>query len=142
MMLLAALATCCGTAAGALVDARTGYIPDRITRCTAMTAAVLALAGGDAVAAFDGAALAGGALALLYVATRGRGIGLGDVKLAVAIGAGLGPLGGVTALGTAFVGGGAYGAWLLLRGRAQRGDTLRFGPYLAAGTMLALCGTP
>lgn len=138
MTLTPAVVACCGAAAAGLVDARTGFIPDRITRLTALGAAACALAHGEAAAAFAGALLAGGVPALLYVGTRGRGLGLGDVKLAAAIGAGFGPLAGIGALGAAFVLGGAYGSWLLLRGRARRSDALRFGPFLAAGALAAL----
>lgn len=138
MTLTAAFVACCGATAAGVVDARTGFIPDRITRITAVAAAACALPHGAAYAAFGGALLAGGVPALLYVATRGRGIGLGDVKLAAAIGAGFGPPAGIGALGAAFVLGGVYGSWLLLSGRARRGDALRFGPFLAAGAILAL----
>ena len=137
----AAFVACCGATAAGLVDARTGFIPDRITRVTAVAAAACAVPHGEAVAALGGALLAGGVPALLFVATRGRGLGLGDVKLAAAIGAGFGPLAGIGALGTAFVLGGAFGSWLLLSGRARRGDALRFGPFLAAGAILTLASS-
>lgn len=138
MTLTAAAVACCGATAAGVIDARTGFIPDRITRVTAVAAAACTLPDGAACAAFGGALLAGGVPALLYLATRGRGIGLGDVKLAAAIGAGLGPVGGIGALGAAFVLGGVYGSALLLLGSAQRSDALRFGPFLAAGAILAL----
>lgn len=139
-MTLSVLAGCGGALAGGWVDARTGFIPDGITRTAGIAAAVAAFTAGTALWAFDGALAAGGSLAMLYVLTRGRGLGLGDVKLATAIGAGFGPLTGITAVAAAFVLGGTYACWLLLRGRAERGDAIRFGPFLAAGAVLAAIG--
>ncbi len=128
-------------ASGALVagtvDARTGAIPDPLTTTIAFVALIAALVTGETNVALAGAAAGGGALGVLYLVTRGRGIGLGDVKLAAAIGLGYGPLASTYALGVAFVAGGAYGAWLLLTRRAQRGSTIRFGPFLAGGALVA-----
>ena len=127
-----------GTLAAACVDARTGRIPNLLSRGTAVVAFACAAIGGEADASARGAAIAGAALFALYLMTRGAGIGLGDVKLAVAIGAGLGAAAGVAALGAAFVAGGAYAAGLLAAGRARRGDAIPFGPFLAAGTLATL----
>jgi len=135
---LPAIAALIGTLVGAIVDARTGYIPDAVSRATALTAAGLAATCGGAVHACGGAFAVGGALMLLHLITRGRGLGLGDVKLGTAIGAGLGLWAGVVALGAAFIAGGVYASWLLATRRARRGDTIRFGPFLAAGTFAAM----
>ena len=137
MIAAGALAAVCGTLVGALVDARTGLIPDAVTRTTALAALACSVGSGVAPLACCGAYAVGGSLLVLHMLTRGRGLGLGDVKLGTAIGAGFGPAGGVFALGAAFVLGGAYATWLLLTGRARRGDTIRFGPFLAAGTVAA-----
>ena len=126
-----------GTLVAAVADARTGLIPDALTRTTAFAALGCAVANGAAPLACGGAYAVGGALLGLHLLTRGRGLGLGDVKLGTAIGAGFGPSAGIFALGAAFVFGGAYATWLLLAGRARRGDTIRFGPFLAAGTAAA-----
>lgn len=69
----------------------------------------------------------------LYALTHGRGLGLGDAKLACCIGAATGAANGLESLGTAFVLGGTYAAYLLASKRARRKDELRFAPYLAAG---------
>jgi prepilin signal peptidase PulO-like enzyme (type II secretory pathway) len=127
-----------GTLVAAVVDARTGFIPDTVSRGTALVALALAYASGFSPAAFAGAAAVGGMLLLLHLLTGGRGLGLGDVKLGIAIGVGLGAPLGVIALGAAFVAGGAYAIWLLLTQRARRGDAVRFGPFLAAGTLAAV----
>jgi leader peptidase (prepilin peptidase)/N-methyltransferase len=137
MIAAGALAAVSGTLVGAVMDARTGLIPDAVTRTTAFAALACAVASGVAPLACGGAFAAGGSMLVLYALTRGRGLGLGDVKLGTAIGAGFGPGAGTFAIGAAFVFGGAYASWLLLTGRARRGDSIRFGPFLAAGTIVA-----
>lgn len=121
---------------GAACDAACGYVFDSITLpCLALLLLVSIVS--QTLAVFSiGVVACGGALMMLYALTRGRGLGLGDVKLACCIGAATGALGGVEALGIAFVLGGAYAAFLLVTGRAQWGAELRFAPYLAAGTAL------
>lgn len=126
-----------GTLAAGLVDARTGYIPDAISRGTAFAALAVAVISRTATPALGGAVLVGGLLVSLYLLTRGRGLGLGDVKLGVAIGAGCGPGVGSAALGAAFVLGGIYASWLLATGRAARDAAIPFAPFLAAGTVAA-----
>ena len=137
MIAAGALAAVSGTLVGAVVDARSGLIPDAVTRTTALVALACAVGSGVAPLACGGAFAVGGSLLVIHVLTRGRGIGLGDVKLGTAIGTGFGPAAGIFAIGTAFVLGGAYASWLLVTGRARRGDTIRFGPFLAAGTVAA-----
>lgn len=132
-----AVAAVCGALVAARIDARSGRIPDRVTRPTTAIALGLAIACGIAVSAFWGALAVGGTLLLLHAITRGRGLGLGDVKLGTAIGTGLGPAIGLAALGSAFVLGGAYATLLLATRRASRRDTVPFGPFLAAGAVLA-----
>jgi len=132
-----ALAVMTGALVAAVVDARTGLIPDAVTRTTALAALGYAAANGAAPLACGGAYAVGGTLLALHLLTRGRGLGLGDVKLGTAIGAGIGPAAGLIALGTAFVLGGMYASWLLLTRRARRDDAIRFGPFLAAGTLAA-----
>ena len=139
-MTVPALAACCGTLVAGAVDARTGFIPDRIVIVTASLALAVAFSAGHEAGAVAGAALCGGALLALHLFTRGRGLGLGDVKLAAAIGCGLGPAAGAGALGIAFVAGGAYGVFLLATGRAAPRSEVRFGPFLAAGTLIAALG--
>ncbi len=134
----AALVATAGAFVAGTIDARTGLIPDTLSRGTALVALALAACSGLSLSAFGGAAAVGGVLLLLHLLTSGRGLGLGDVKLGIAIGAGLGVPLGVFALGAAFIAGGAYGIWLLATQRAQRGDAVRFGPFLAAGTLAAV----
>jgi prepilin signal peptidase PulO-like enzyme (type II secretory pathway) len=111
---------------------------DAITLPCLALAIVISLVNHTAGQVTGGALAAGGSLFALYAITRGRGLGLGDVKLACCIGAGAGALGGLEALGLAFVFGGAYAALLLITKRAQFGAELRFAPYLAAGMALVI----
>ncbi|HZO92452.1 MAG TPA: A24 family peptidase [Candidatus Baltobacteraceae bacterium] len=134
-MPIAPIAASLGTVAAGIVDVRTGLVPDVLSLPTAACVFALAAAQHEAAASCSGAALAAGALLALHVVTRGRGIGLGDVKLALAIGAGLGPLRGIEALGAAFVAGAAYALWRLARRSAEPKSSLPFAPFLAAGTV-------
>lgn len=121
---------------GAACDAACGYVFDAITLPCLALLLLLAIASHTVASFALGVSACGGALLSLYAVTRGRGLGLGDVKLAGCIGAAAGAVGGVEALGIAFVLGGAYAAFLLGSGRARRGAEFRFAPYLAAGTVL------
>jgi len=126
-----------GCVAAGIVDWRTGYIPDRISVGATAVALCCAIGHGAMLAALAGGLTVGSVLALLRYITRGEGLGLGDVKLGVAIGVGFGAAAGILAIGSAFVLGAGYAAWLLATDRAARGDAVRFGPFLAAGTLLA-----
>lgn len=85
-----------------------------------------------------GAAAAAGLMLLPYAASRGRGLGLGDVKLACVLGLGLTAGGAVRAVWFACVCGGAVASVLLLARRVRAGDALPFAPFLAFGSGLAL----
>jgi leader peptidase (prepilin peptidase) / N-methyltransferase len=135
-----AVAATAGVAVAGLVDARTGSIYDPLTVSMLLASLVLALVNGSVVDGCCGAAAVGTALLVLHAISRGRGIGLGDVKLGTALGMALGLSAGLTAIALAFVFGGAYGAWLLATRRARRGTSIRFGPFIAAGTFATLLG--
>lgn len=88
-----------------------------------------------------GAVLWGGFLLALWAISAGRGMGLGDVKMAPSLGAVLGALGIGTALSgllLGFVLGGVVGVGLLLAGRAGRRTRIAFGPFLLVGALLGL----
>jgi len=121
------------------VDLEHRLIPDVVV----LPAAALALAAAVAadpqgwwqpVAAAAGAA---GFLFLLWLVYPG-GMGLGDVKLALLLGAVLG-VAVIPALAVAFLAGSLLGIALMLRhGRAARRMAIPFGPFLAAGALIAL----
>lgn len=80
---------------------------------------------------------------LLLLVTRGRGIGMGDVKLALPIGFLFGWPDILPVVGFAFVAGALVGILLIfLKKKTMRG-TLPFGPFLAFGSALVFfLGTP
>ena len=90
-----------------------------------------------------------GASVVLYLAlalAKPGGMGLGDVKLAGVLGlflgqAGLAPL--VVGVAAAFLLAGVFGVALILSGRAGRGSTIPFGPWMLAGAWVGfLAGSP
>lgn len=131
-VLAACLCVCAAT------DLETGYIPDVVTFPALAIELLVAVIGASWESAVQGALACAAVIAALYVLTRGRGIGLGDLKLAACIGAALGAPGGLWALGCAFIAGALHAGSLLARRRIQRGDTLHFAPYLAVGCVPAV----
>lgn len=86
--------------------------------------------------------LAGGISALgffsLWVATKGRGLGFGDVKLVLLIGLLLGYPGTVVALYVAFLTGAVTGVILIIANRAKMKTRIAFGPFLILGAVVAV----
>ncbi len=134
------------------VDLERFLVPNRIVYPS--LAASLVLLGAAALAEQDlnalgrglvGAVLASGALFLLALLYP-RGMGMGDVKLALLLGLYLGWLSlGHVALGLflGFLLGSIVGLGLLVAGVRGRKDHLPFAPFLAAGAVLAvLAGRP
>ncbi|MGH3441710.1 MAG: prepilin peptidase, partial [Nitriliruptorales bacterium] len=139
------------------IDLEHRIIPNRLTYpLVPLLLALLLLA-----AAFDGSwgallrgviaglAIPAGMLLLseIFLRLRGQaGMGMGDVKLAVSIGLVLGYLGGwhvAVGLYAAILVAVVVAAALLVSGRARLASRIPFGPYLAAGTLLAiLAGEP
>lgn len=79
-----------------------------------------------------------GALILLFIhlVTRGRGMGLGDVKFAVLAGIFIGLKMFLIWLLVAFLTGGIVGIILILLGRAKARDQIAFGPFLVASILI------
>ena len=134
----------------ALIDLRHRIIPNKLTYPALVVFAVVILLAwliGDAadpVKAALGLLLFGGGIFVIAVISPG-GMGLGDVKLAAVIGLVLGSLGlrfvGVSAGATIVLGGlGALIALAMGRGMKSK---IPYGPYLAAGAVVAgLWGEP
>jgi leader peptidase (prepilin peptidase)/N-methyltransferase len=128
----------------ALIDIRHHIIPNRLMYPALIAFPVLLVAARLSGAPVNLAGAAIGFVAygggLLLVALVSRGMGMGDVKLAGLIGLVLGSLGlryvGVAA-GAAIVLGGVGGLMALLLGRSRR-DAIPFGPYMAAGALVAI----
>jgi leader peptidase (prepilin peptidase)/N-methyltransferase len=112
-------------------------IPNRIVLPGAAVMVALRTIDEPSVAWVISAFAAGFALFLLVLAYP-RGMGMGDVKLAVFMGAGLG-LGVVVALFLGFIAGAVPAIVLLIRhGRAARKQAIPLGPFLALGGVVAL----
>ncbi len=133
-------AALCGVACIALVaaaagDARTGYLFDAITLPAAVLVAFLALCTGAAQSAAGGVALTVGVFGDVVLLSRGRWMGLGDVKALYALGAAFGPLESLLAILAASL---CAIATTAVAGRLQCGREIRFGPHLAVGAAFAL----
>ena len=122
-------------------DLRRGLVYDWVTLPALAIILLHAVAQGDLVRAVLGASCASSTLLLLHVITRGRGMGLGDVKLAAVIGAAMHLQAAMAALGAAFVCGALVGFALLIAHRAGRTTEMRFAPFLALGVVSALVAT-
>ena len=127
--------TCIALVAAAGADARTGFLFDAITLPTALLVGTLAIVNGAAGSAAWGVALCVGSFGGLVLISRGRLMGLGDVKALYAVGAAFGPLESLVAIFAACVSGIVTAA---LAGRLRRGSEVAFGPHLAAGAAFAL----
>ncbi|MGP6159195.1 MAG: prepilin peptidase [Vulcanimicrobiaceae bacterium] len=132
---LAAGAVCIALIAAAPADGRTGYLFDALTLPACLAVLGLAIAFGLEARAAAGVLLLVGAFGTVVVCSRGRLMGLGDVKAMYAIGAAFGPLESLVAVFAACVSGILAVA---IRGRLRRGQELHFGPHLAAGAVFAL----
>lgn len=127
----------------AWIDIEHRIVPNRLTYPAFVAfSAYIALAwlfdgGTDPVRALIGAMLYGGAL--FVVALLSRGMGMGDAKLGAVIGLVLGALGlrfvGVAAAGAVLLGG-IGGLVALVVGRDRKAK-IPFGPYMAAGAVVA-----
>lgn len=124
----------------AVTDLRTGLIYDAVTAPAASAIAVTAAFTHAIPAAFESAALCGGALLVLHLCTHGRGIGLGDVKLAGVIGAGVANAAALEAIAFAFVAGALWALPMLAARRVRRRDRVPFAPFLALGALAFACG--
>lgn len=131
----------------AVVDFKVQRLPDVLTLSLAAAATVLlgvAAAvpehAGDWLTALFGALALGGGYFVLFLINP-NGMGFGDVKLALGLGAVLGWYGwSVVFLGTfaGFLLGALYGAGLVVARRAGRKSSIPFGPFLIAGAYAGL----
>lgn len=77
-----------------------------------------------------GLVLGVGVIGGVWVVTRGKGMGFGDVEIAAVLGWWLGAPHMALALWIAFVSGGVVGCWQLAMGRAEMKSEIAFGPFL------------
>lgn len=114
-------------------DIECGFIFDCVTLPGLALVLCVSLFDHRFLPAVEGTSAAACTLGTLYIVTRGRGVGLGDVKAAAVLGATLGPAASIRALGLAFVSGAAVAIASLLCGRTKIGDSVRFAPFIALG---------
>jgi leader peptidase (prepilin peptidase) / N-methyltransferase len=128
----------------AIIDLRHRIIPNRVVYPSLLAFAayivIVGLAGGgiDVIRAALGMLAYGGVLLLVAIVSP-KGMGMGDVKLAALIGLVLGSVGlqYVTVAGGAGVLLGGVGAIVALSAGASRKNAIPFGPFLAAGALVA-----
>ena len=113
-------------------------IPDGLVIPCALFALVFGVASNGVAHAMESGAIGGAGMGLIYVATRGRGMGLGDVKLAAALGLALVPAAAIALIAASFVVGALLAMPVLLAGSRGRRDALPFGPFLIVAAYLLL----
>lgn len=130
-----------------VVDAKVHRLPNPIVLAlypiTVIGLLIAGLASGEwpVVRALLGAVVWLGVFGLVWLVSRGRGMGFGDVKLAPVLGAVLAWLGwgpNLVGLFAAWIIGGVVALVLLVSGRARRGSHLAFGPYMLIGAAVGL----
>lgn len=108
----------------------------------AIPAAVCGLAFGlverRPIAALEGGAVFAGVLGAVYLLTAGRGLGLGDVKMAGAIGLYLGYPTALAAVVASFVIGAVLSLPVLWARRRGRGEAVPFGPFMVLAAFVAM----
>ncbi|NUP64461.1 MAG: prepilin peptidase [Nonomuraea sp.] len=125
----------------AVIDWRTGLLPDAITLPAYPIVALTLLPTGELPRALLGAAALAAVYGLLWLA-RPDAMGLGDVKLAGLIGMASAALSWQAWVVAAFAGqalGALYAVALLLTGRGDRHTQFPFGPFMLLGAFTVLC---
>lgn len=111
-----------------VIDIENQFIPDEISFAIILLSC-LVLSANIFVNIFAGLLLSLFIL-LLNLITKGRGMGLGDVKLALGLGMWLGIEDGVNWLILTFLTGGVIASILLITGKATRKTKIAFGPFM------------
>lgn len=124
-------------AIAAITDLQCGYVFDRVLFAGGAGLVVVAAAGARLPAGFAGAGLAAALLVIPWALSRGRGVGLGDVKLAGVLGLALGPYGAIRALWFAFVAGAIVAVACIVTRRRSKSDALPFAPFVALGAIVS-----
>lgn len=119
----------------------TDLLAYRVPNVVTYPAIVLALAIGMIAPAANrldvaaGGLVIGGTFFAMAVATRGRGMGMGDVKLALFVGFALGLTIGIKALLVTALLGGVFAVLLMLVRIRKRQDIMPYGPFISAGAL-------
>lgn len=123
----------------AVIDFRTFLLPDSfIAGLGIVVLAWVTYRAPSWTSVLGGIGIGAGFLLLLWMLTRGEGIGLGDVKLMLPLGALVGSQGTIVLLFIAFCVGGLYGLFLLARRAATLKTAVPFGPFLIGAALLLI----
>lgn len=126
-----------------IFDTRWSVVPDQVTIPLIVFGFFANLLLGFSIfSLLGGMVIGGGWFLLLWVISRGRWIGSGDIRLGILLGATLGLAGTALALYFAYVVGGIIAVGLLLSGRKQWQSTLPMGAFLMASGFAVLCAEP
>ncbi len=129
-----------GVLVAGIVDARTGFIFHDLTLATFVALGITAASTGTFVDALAAAMMYGiglfGLFAAYYLIRRRAGMGISDIRVVACIGMGLGVSYGAVALACAYGICALYAGALIALRRAELADELRFGPFLAGGTVV------
>jgi len=120
----------------AVADFRAGIIPDWVIFPAILISLIRIVESGRwslIPAGFECASI----FLILYLLTKGKGLGFGDVKFGFLIGLFLGYPLFLVAVFLAFLTGATVAVILLLLGKKRFGQTIPFGPFLVAGTVIA-----
>ncbi len=119
-----------------IIDVRCRRIPDAIVLPAVVAALVLrAVWGGSTWAMLLLWAMVAGAMLLGPAVIRPEGMGMGDAKLAVLLGACMGALACAAVLLALVAGAVGGGVWAVLQGTPLRDATIPFGPFLVAAAL-------
>lgn len=124
-----------------MVDLKYYIIPDRILVPAAVVTFIYRLGAQQAEPLQNYLFTALGAAAffgVLILITRGKGMGMGDVKYGLFMGLLLGLPSTIVALYAAFLTGAVVSVILLLSGKKKFGQIIPFGPFLVFGTIIGL----
>jgi prepilin signal peptidase PulO-like enzyme (type II secretory pathway) len=122
----------------------TDLLAYRVPNVITYPAIVIALAvgmiapGANRLDVAAGGIVIGGTFFAMAVATRGKGMGMGDVKLALFVGFALGLTIGIRALLVTALVGGAFAVLLMLIRIRKRQDIMPYGPFISAGALALL----
>jgi len=123
-----------------VIDYESKIIPDELVY-TGIVVSILFLLSTDSALLFENllaGAMASVFLLLIHLITRGAGMGLGDVKLAIFIGFLLGWPQVISWLFISFLLGGLAGVILLLTNKAKMKTQVPFGPFLIISSFIVL----
>ncbi|MFA6518678.1 MAG: A24 family peptidase [Candidatus Shapirobacteria bacterium] len=116
-----------------IIDLKYMILPDGATVALIILALMMGFSVDKLLAGAGGVAFLGG----LHLITKGKGMGLGDVKLALFMGLLLGGRGLIIAFYVAFIAGAIVGVVMLAFNKKKLKSPIPFGPFLFLGVLVA-----